>query len=141
MNLTSPILKGAIRATELSGDSATSLVQKVALGGGLFADDDGGLGMVMSGLAGEATALAVVILLSVYFRTGYRSRRDMVRHGLTAAVVLALLAFAAWDMHQAALAYLGIGPAKPAVEFEIKLPKAGVAPVNASNTISNGATF
>jgi hypothetical protein len=141
MNLTSPIPQGAIRATELSGDSASSLVQKVASSIGLFAEDDGGLGIVMSGLAGVATALAVAILLSVYFRTGYRSARDVVRHGLAAAIVFTLLAFAAWDMRQAALAYLGINPAKPAIEFEIRMPKPAVSPVNASNNISNGAAF
>jgi hypothetical protein len=68
--------------------------------------------MVMSGLAGVAAALAVAILLSVYFRTGYRTAREVVRHVLTAAFVLALLAFVAYDMRQAALAYLGINPAK-----------------------------
>ena len=80
--------------------------------------------MLMSGLAGVAAALAVAIMLTVYFRTGYRSLRDIVRHGLAAALVLGLLAFVAYDMRHAALAYLGINPAKPAVEFEIRLPKA-----------------
>ena len=45
------------------------------------------------------------------------------KHGLAATLVLALLAFVAYDMRHAALAYLGINPAKPAVEFEIRLPK------------------
>ena len=85
--------------------------------------------MLMSGLAGVAAALAVAIVLTVYFRSGYRSWRDMLRHGLAAAVVLALLAFVAYDMRHAALAYLGINPAKPAVEFEIRLPKAALAAV------------
>ena len=47
----------------------------------------------MSALAGVAAALAVAIVLSVYFRSGYRSRRDLVKHGLAASAVLALLAF------------------------------------------------
>jgi hypothetical protein len=64
MNLTTPLLKGIIRGTELRGDSVTSLLQKVDRNTGLFAGDDGGLGMVMSGLAGVAAALAVAILLS-----------------------------------------------------------------------------
>src|SRR3954466_9406841 len=85
----------------------------------LFAGPDGGLGMVMSGLAGIAAALAVAIMLSVYFRSGYRSAHDVVKHGLAAAAVFALLAFVAYDMRHAALAYLGINSAKPAVEFEI----------------------
>jgi hypothetical protein len=55
-----------------------------------------------------------------------------VRHGLTAAVVLALLGFVAYDMRHAALAYLGLNPAKPAVEFEIRLPKAAVSAVSDS---------
>jgi hypothetical protein len=38
--------------------------------------------------------------------------------------VLGLLAFVAHDMRDAALAYLGINPSKPEVEFEIRLPKA-----------------
>jgi hypothetical protein len=51
------------------------------------------------------------------------------RHGLAATVVLALLGFVAYDMRHAALAYLGINPTKPAVEFEIRLPKAALAAV------------
>jgi hypothetical protein len=82
------------------------------------------LGMLMSGLAGVAAALAVAIILTVYFRTGYRSARDIVRHGLATTAVLGLLAFVAYDMRHAALAYLGINPTKPAVEFEIRLPTA-----------------
>ena len=119
MNITSPILTGAGRAAELSGDSMTSLLRTLGLGDG----PDGGLGIVMSALAGVAAALAVAIMLSVYFRTGHRSRRDVVRHGLAASAVLALLAFVIADMRQAALAYLGLNPAKTTVEFEIRLPK------------------
>ena len=42
-------------------------------------------------------------------------------------LVLGLLAFVAYDMRHAALAYLGINPTKPAVEFEIRLPKKAVS--------------
>ena len=131
MNLTSPILKSATRAAELPGDSVTSFLKTVGDSTGLFADDspDGSLGMLMSGLAGVATALAVAIILTVYFRSGYRSARDIFKHGLAAAAVLGLLAFVAYDMRHAALAYLGINPSKPAVEFEIRLPKAAVSNV------------
>jgi len=131
MNLTSPTLKGAVHAAELPGDSVASLLRMVGDGAGLFADDgpDSALGMLMSGLSGVAAALAVAIFLTVYFRSGYRSVRDVVRHGLAAAVVLGLLAFVAYDMRHAALAFLGINPAKPAVEFEIRLPKAAVSAV------------
>ena len=131
MNLTSPILKGAVHAAELPGDSVASLLKMVGNGTGLFADDgpDGALGMLMSGLSGVAAALAVAIVLTVYFRSGYRSLRDVIRHGLAATLVLGLLAFVAYDMRHAALAFLGINPAKPAVEFEIRLPKAVVSAI------------
>jgi hypothetical protein len=131
MNLTTPFLKGAARAAELPGDSVASFLKMVGDSTGLFADDsaDGLLGMLMSGLAGVATALAVAIVLTVYFRSGYRSRRDVVKHGLAAVFVLALLTFVVSDVRHAALAYLGINPAKPAVEFEIRLPKAALSAI------------
>jgi hypothetical protein len=130
MNLTSPILAGAAHMASLPGDSVTSLFRMASDSTGVFvADDgpDGGLGMLMSGLSGVAAALAVAIMLTVYFRSGYRSIRDIVRHGLAAAVALGLLAFVVYDMRHAALAYLGINPTKPAVEFEIRLPRAAVS--------------
>jgi len=52
--------------------------------------------------------------------------RDIVRHGLAAALALGLLAFVVYDMRHAALAYLGINPTKPAIEFEIRLPSSAV---------------
>jgi hypothetical protein len=119
MNITSPVLTGAGHAAQLPGDSMTSLLRSIGLSDG----PDGGLGIVMSALSGIAAALAVAIVLSVYFRTGYRSRRDVLRHGLAASAVLVLVAFVVADMRQAAQAYLGLNPAKPAVEFEIRLPK------------------
>lgn len=122
MNITSPILTGAANAAELPGDSLTSFLRAVGFSG----SPDGGLGIIMSALAGVAAALAVAITLSVYFRSGYRSRRDLVKHGLAASAVLVLLAFVISDMRNAALAYLGLNPAKPAVEFEIRLPKAAL---------------
>src|SRR5471032_5088 len=131
MNLTSPIPRGAAHLAELPGDSVASLLKMVGDGTGLFADDgpDGALGMLMSGLSGVAAALAVAIVLTVYFRSGYRSVRDVVKHGLAATLVLGLLAFVAYDMRHAALAYLGINPTKPAVEFEIRLPMTAVSAV------------
>jgi len=122
MNITSPIATGAANATELPGDPLTSFLPAVGFGN----SPDGGLGILMSALAGVAAALAVAIVLSVYFRSGYRSRHDLLKHGLAASAVLVLLAFAISDMRQAALAYLGLNPAKPAVEFEIRLPKAAL---------------
>jgi hypothetical protein len=120
MNITSPTLTGTGRATELPADALTSLLRAIGLGD----SPDGGLGILMSALAGIAAALAVAIMLSVYFRSGHRSRRDLFKHGLAASAVLLLLAFVVSDMRNAAQAYLGLIPAKPAVEFEIRLPKA-----------------
>jgi hypothetical protein len=129
MNLTSPLLLGAAHMAEWPGESVASFLKMIGDSTGLFAGDgpDGGLGMVMSGLAGVATALAVAIVLSVYFRSRYRSPRDVLRHGLAAALVLALVAFVAYDMRHAALAYLGINPTSPAVEFEIRLSQASLS--------------
>lgn len=131
MNITSPLLASAVRVAELPSDSVASLLRAVGFGTGLFDDSpDGGLGIIMSALAGVAAALAVAIALSIYFRSGYRSRRDLMRHGLAASAVLVLLAFVISDMRNAALAYLGINPAKPAVEFEIRLPRAALSAVS-----------
>jgi hypothetical protein len=137
MNITSPILNGAAHAAALPGDSVTSFLKMVADATGLFADDssDGVIGMMMSGLAGVATALAVAIVLTVYFRSRYRSVRDVVRHGLAAAAVFALVAFVAYDIRHAALAYLGINPAKPAVEFEIRLPKTAASAISGNTQV------
>jgi hypothetical protein len=131
MNLTTPILMGAVHAAELPGDTVASLLRTIGEFTGLFADDgpDGGLGMLMSGLSGIAAALAVAIVLTVYFRSRYRSPRDILRHGLAATLVLGLIAFVASDMRHAALAFLGINPTKPAVEFEIRLPKAALSAI------------
>ena len=127
MSITSPIMAGAFRAAELSADSVTPFLRVAGAGTGLFDDGaDGGLGAIMSALAGVAAALAVAIMLTVYFRSGYRSRRDLVRHGLAACAVLVLLAFVISDMRNAALAYLGINQTRPAVEFDIRLPKAAM---------------
>jgi hypothetical protein len=82
------------------------------------------LGLLAPVVAGAAAALAVAIAMAVYFRGGYRSSRDILRHGFATVVVIGLLAFAAYDMRHAAFDFLGINPAKPAVEFEIRLPKA-----------------
>ena len=127
MNITSPIMTGATRAAEVPSNTVSSFLRAFGAGTGLFSDSpDGGLGVIMSALAGIAAALAVAIMLSVYFRRGYRSRRDLVNPGLAASAVLFLLAFAISDMRNAALAYLGLNPTKPAVEFEIRMPKSAL---------------
>lgn len=130
MNLTTPAMKDVARAAELPVDSFTALLKTVADSTGFppGADSpDSWLGLAMSALAGVAAALAVAIVLTVYLRSGYRSVRDLVRDGVAAVAVLALIAFVVSDMRNAALAYLGINPSKPAVEFEIRLPKAAVS--------------
>ena len=87
MNITSPLLAGAVRVAEMPGDSMTEMLKVIGPTTGLFDDNpDGGLGMVMSVLAGVAAALAVAILFSIYLRTGHRSARDIVRHGLAAVL-------------------------------------------------------
>jgi hypothetical protein len=98
---------------------------------GLFSNGpDAGLGFLMSALAGAATALAIAIVLTVYFHTGYRTTRDVIRHSLAAIFALGLLAFVASDMRNVALAYLGINRTKPAVEFEIRMPKADLSSIS-----------
>ena len=103
---------------------------------GLFGDTpDASLAIWMSALAGVAAALAVALTLAVYFRMAYRTRRDVVRHGLAVLAAAALLAFVAYDMRHAALAYLGLNPSKPAVEFEICMPRETLAAVTADTQI------
>ncbi|WP_038972530.1 hypothetical protein [Bradyrhizobium genomosp. III] len=93
---------------------------------------DGQLGILMSALSGIAMALAVALAMTVYFRLSYRTWRDVVRHGLATLAATALFAFAAYDMRHAALAYLGLNPSKPAVEFEIRMPRAMLTAVTDS---------
>src|SRR2546428_12741699 len=114
MNLTSPILKGAVHAADLPGDSVTSFLKMVGDRTGLFADDspDGWLGILMSGLSGVAAALAVAIILTVYFRSGDRSFRDIVTHGLAPVLVLGLFPLRAYDIAPSAPAHLRLHPTK-----------------------------
>jgi hypothetical protein len=132
MNLLSSFPKGAADLAGLPGDSVSSFLREIADYTGLLTDDspDGWLGMLTSGLAGIAAALAVAIMLTVYFRSSYRSNSDIVRHGVAAGLVVGLLAFVVYDMRHAALAYLGINPTQPAVEFEIRLPTAAAYAVD-----------
>jgi len=113
------VWSGVGRAAGFPGDSASALLHVAGFGN----SPDGGLGIAMSVLAGIATALAVAIALSIFSRTGERRRGDLVKYGFAACVVLGLLAFVIADTRQATLAYLGINPARPAIEFEIRLPK------------------
>jgi hypothetical protein len=95
---------------------------------------DSWTGLLTSGLAGAAAATAVAIVLSLYFRGQHRSPRDIARHLAASAVAVGLLAFVAYDMRHAAFDYLGINSAKPAVEFEIRLPHAAALAVTAGTT-------
>jgi hypothetical protein len=108
----------------------TLFSQIASLTGALAESADGQFGILMSALAGIATALAVALAMTVYFRMSYRTWRDVLRHGLAALAALALFAFAAYDMRHAALAYLGLNPSKPTVEFEIRMPKETLAAVS-----------
>src|SRR5262249_15514822 len=114
MNITSPLFHGATKIAGISDDSLTSLVRSFGQATGLFGSGpDGELGIVMSGLAGAAAAVAVGIALTVYFHNSHRTVRDLTRHGLprlglAAIVTLALTAFVASDMRHAAYAYLGL---------------------------------
>lgn len=125
MSIITPILDGAARAVEALGDLLMPLLKAIDPSTGWFDETaDGGLGLVLAGLAGVAAALLVAILLSVYFRSFYRSTRDMVRHGLVTALLLALLGFAAYGVRQDALAYFGLGASS--AESGTNLPNTGL---------------
>lgn len=133
MNITSPLFHGATRIGAISDDPLTSLVRSLSQANGLFgsgADDE--LGIVMSGLAGAAAAVTVGIALTVYFHNSHRTVRDLAKHGIAVVVALALAAFVISDMRHAAYAYLGLNSSKPAVEFEIRLPKAELSAITES---------
>jgi hypothetical protein len=83
-----------------------------------FGADDG-TGLAKPALAGIAAATTVALTVTIYFQTGYRSYRDMIRHGLVAAIALALLAFAVFDMRNAALAHIAAKTAEP-TQFELQ---------------------
>jgi hypothetical protein len=91
-------------------------------------------GVLTSGLAGAAAAIAVAVVLTLYFRGLYRSPRTIARDLAAASVAIGLLAFAAYDMRHAAFDYLGINLAKPAVEFEIRLPDGAALAVTTGTT-------
>jgi len=131
MSMISPILEGAAQAAadvaEVLSDIMSALLQTInAMTGWLDDPADGGLGLVISVLAGVAAALAVAIVVSIYFRSGYRSTRDIVRHGLAAALVIGLIAFAVYDFRDAALGYLGLTAPTATTESAVDLPRTGL---------------
>ena len=79
-----------------------------------------GTSLLMPALAGIAAATTVALALAVYFQTGYRGYRDMIRHGLVAAIGLLLLAFAIFDMRNAALAHIARSHVQPTAQFEMQ---------------------
>ncbi len=79
---------------------------------------DDGTGLLMPTLAGIAAGMTVALMVTLYFQTGYRSYRDTIRHGLAAAIGLAIMAFVISDMSTAALAYLVKTSPEPAADFE-----------------------
>lgn len=93
-------------------------------GFGTSGSPDSWSGILTSVLAGTAAAVAVAIVMELYLSTGYRTARDLARHGFIVLLALGLFAFAVYDMRHTALGYLGINRSKPAVEFEIRLPPA-----------------
>jgi hypothetical protein len=84
-----------------------------------FGSEDGN-GLVIPALAGIAAATTLALALTIYFQTGYRSYRDMIRHGLVAAIGLALLAFAIFDMRNAAIAHIARASVGPSAQFEMQ---------------------
>jgi hypothetical protein len=117
MNL-DPIRDAAAEATTLF----QSLMQSMPDTSGIWPDqaaNDGG-SLLMPMLAGIVAGITVALMVAIYFQTGYRSYRDMIRHGLAAAIGLAIMAFVVSDMSTAALAYLVKTSAEPATEFELR---------------------
>src|SRR3569832_1821210 len=102
-----------------TANGMTSLFSALAAFWPDFGADDG-TGLVMPGLAGSAAATTVALALAIYFQTGYRSYRDMIRHGLVAALGLTLLAFAIFDMRTAALAHISMWQIRPTAQFELQ---------------------
>src|SRR5437762_13511870 len=102
MNMTTPILAGAAYLAALPGDSVASLLGMIGERTGLFDDSpDGGLGMVMSSLAGVAAALAASIAMTVYFRSGYRTAREVAKHAPARLALLPLGSCVGYGMRPA----------------------------------------
>ena len=127
MDIISRILDGAAEA-------AATVIRAIGPGS-LSENADGGLGMAISALAGVAAALLVALVVSIYLRASYRSTRDIVMHGLAAALVFGLIVFAAYDMRHAALAYLGLNAPATVVEFGTDLPETGLIGPRISQSI------
>jgi len=136
MNITSPILSpilaGAARVAELPGDSVTSWLKTIGATTGLFDDGhDGGLGLVMSALAGVAAALAEwrsccrSISAAATAAGGDVIKHGPCRHARARADRLCRLTTSGtrrWPISASIRQ-------NPAVEFEIRLPRAALTAV------------
>lgn len=127
MSIAATVLQSATDLAELPGDGVTSVLHMIGERTGLFGDGmGGGMGFVTSSLAGIAAALAVAIALSLHVRGGGQGVRGLAKSVAAGVAVLGLASFVAYDVHHASLAYLGINPSKPALQFEIRLPRAAL---------------
>jgi hypothetical protein len=111
-----PIRDAALEATTLF----QSLMQSMPDTSGIWPDQaaNDGTGLLMPVLAGIVAGVTVALMVTIYFQTGYRSYRDMIRHGLAVAIGLAIMAFVISDMSTVALAYLVKTSTEPATDFE-----------------------
>jgi hypothetical protein len=105
--------------------AATEMTSLVSNAAGILPDlsADDGTGLLMPALTGVVAAVTVALALAIYFQTGYRSYRDMIRHGLAAAIGLALMAFVIYDMRNAAMAHLVKISVGPTAQFELQWQK------------------
>jgi hypothetical protein len=120
MNL-EPLHSAAIEMTSLLAWVQQSMPDAAGISRDMSVDD--GTGLLMPTLAGIAAAMTVALAVAIYFQTGYRSYRDMIRHGLAAAIGLTLMAFVIADMRNVALAYLAKTSAAPTSEFDLQWQK------------------
>jgi hypothetical protein len=106
-------------ATE-AGGLFTSLLSSMSGTAGIWPGQnaDGDTGLLMAALAGIAAAVTVALALTIYFQTGYRSFRDVIRHGLAATIGLGLLALAVYDIRFAGATSFDKVAATPATAFE-----------------------
>ena len=81
---------------------------------------DDGTGLLMPALAGVVAAITVALALIIHSQAGYRSHRDMIRHGLVAAIGLTLFAFAIFDVRNVALAHIAKTHVQPTAQFELQ---------------------
>jgi hypothetical protein len=99
------------------------------------------LGLLAPIVAGAAAACTVALVMAIYLRGGHHSPHDILRHGVAAIVVIGLLTLVASDARQAALAYLGLTPSRPAVGLQIQSPKATALASQARHRLRSRSSF